>query len=68
MTTHKFKIGQTVGFASRGPVRAPRGEYKIIARLPADSRGPQYRVKSKAEPHERIAQENELTNSGPFSS
>ena len=65
---HKFKIGQTVGFASRGPVRAPRGEYKIIARLPADAQGPQYRVKSKAEPHERIAQESELTMSGPMSS
>ena len=68
MTTHKYKVGQTVGFASRGPVRAPRGEYKIVARLPADARGPQYRVKSKAEPHERIAQEDELTMTNSFSS
>ncbi|EDP66786.1 hypothetical protein [Thalassobaculum sp.] len=67
MTTHKYKVGQMVGFAGRGPVRAPRGDYKVVAQLPADGRGPQYRVKNKAEPHERIAPEDELTASGSFS-
>lgn len=61
MTTHKFKVGQTVGFAGRGSIKAARGDYKIIAQLPAESSGPQYRVKSRAEPHERIVQEYELT-------
>lgn len=64
---HKYKVGQTVGFTGRGTVKAPRGEYKIVARLPADAGGGlQYRIKSKAEPHERIAVEYEL--SGPASS
>lgn len=64
MMMHKYKVGQTVGYAGRGPVRAARGEYKVIAQLPAGESGPQYRVKSKAEPHERIAQEFELVMPG----
>lgn len=64
MTMHKFKVGQAVALAARWPAKGPRGEYTIVARLPADSRGPQYRIKSRAEPHERIAPEDELTAPG----
>jgi hypothetical protein len=33
MGTHKFRIGETVTYRSRG-VDAPKGEYVIIALLP----------------------------------
>ena len=66
MAIHKYKVGQMVGFVHRGRADAPRGEYKIVARLPAESRGLQYRVKSKTEPHERIAPEDELMANESF--
>jgi len=61
MTNHKYKIGQMVGYVGQGPIRAARGEYTIIAKLPADTRGPQYRIKSKQEPHERLVSEDDLS-------
>ena len=60
MMIHKFKIGQMVGYVGQGTIRAARGEYTITARLPADARGPQYRIKSKQEPHERLVVEGDL--------
>lgn len=63
MTNHKYKIGQMVGYIGQGPIRAARGEYTVTARLPADDRGPQYRIKSKLEPHERLVTEDDLSAS-----
>jgi len=62
MQKHKYKIGQIVGYFGHGAVKAARGEYTVTARLPADSRGPQYRIKSKQEPHERLVSEPDLTS------
>jgi hypothetical protein len=62
MASHKFHIGQTVSYrpASRNQ-DAPRGAYKIIARLPQGDDGQfEYRIKNSGEAHERIAKESEL--------
>jgi hypothetical protein len=62
MQQHKFKVGQMVSYFGQGTLKAARGEYTVIARLPADSRGPQYRIKSKQEPHERLVSEPDLSS------
>lgn len=59
--THRFHAGQSVRLA-RGPAyraSAP-GEYKIIRPLPDSGSGPQYRVKSAREMHERVVNESDL--------
>jgi hypothetical protein len=60
---HKFHIGQSVSYrpASRSQ-DAPRGAYKITARLPQSDDGQfEYRIKHSGEAHERIAKESELS-------
>ena len=62
MASHKFHIGQTVSYrpASRNQ-DAPRGAYKINARLPQGDDGQfEYRIKNSGEAHERIVKESEL--------
>ena len=62
MSHHKFKVGQTVNYTS-GPF-GPRGTnnvYKITQLLPAEDDDFQYRIKSVAEPHERVAKESQLS-------
>jgi hypothetical protein len=63
MTSHKFHIGQSVSYrpASRSQ-DAPRGAYKITARLPQGGDGQfEYRIKHAGEAHERIAKDGELS-------
>jgi hypothetical protein len=63
MASHKFHIGQSVSYrpASRNQ-DAPRGAYKIVARLPQGDDGQfEYRIKHSGEAHERIAKEAELS-------
>lgn len=66
MATHKFKVGQSIILISRN--RTAPGEYRIVAQVPPDSVGPQYRIKNRSEPHDRIAREEELRALGPVSS
>jgi hypothetical protein len=57
LSDHKFKVGQLVH------ARFPNGAgdvYQITQLLPPTSEGPQYRMKSQAEPHERVAKESAL--------
>jgi hypothetical protein len=58
---HKFKIGQTVNYAS-GPFGrgAGGGMYKITQLLPPEGDEYQYRIKSSSEPHERVVKESQL--------
>jgi len=63
MANHKFHIGQSVSYrpASRSQ-EAPRGAYKITARLPqGDDNQFEYRIKHSGEGYERIAKESELS-------
>jgi hypothetical protein len=58
---HKFKIGQSVTYTS-GPFSAGGASnvYKITQLLPPEGDDFQYRIKSAAEPHERVVKESQL--------
>jgi len=62
MTPAKFAIGQVVDFENRNaPSRKPTGPYEITRVLPMeDGSWQSYRIKSAAEPFERIAKEYEI--------
>jgi hypothetical protein len=59
---HKFKVGQSVSFSS-GPFGrgGTNSIYKVIQLLPAEGDDYQYRIKSAAEPHERVVRESQLS-------
>ena len=61
VSNHKFKIGQSVNYTS-GLFRAgsAHGIYKITHLLPPEGDDFQYKIKSAAEPHERMAKESQL--------
>jgi hypothetical protein len=61
LSDHRFKIGQSVNYASglRGPAGS-KGIYKITQLLPPEGDEGRYRIKSANEPHERVAKESEL--------
>jgi hypothetical protein len=61
MDKHKFKVGQTVAFTS-GPFGrgGTNGIYKVTQLLPPEGDDNQYRIKSAAEPHERVVKESQL--------
>ena len=58
--THKFKVGQTVDLIPSMSRFAANGHYQIVSLRPADGEIPQYRIKSRHEPHERVVAENDL--------
>ena len=63
---HKFSVGQRVTLLHRMYLTAPAGEYEVRKLMPDSDRNaddPIYRIKSSDEPHERIAQESDLTYS-----
>ena len=61
MPNHKFKVGQMVDFfpAKRGVAASVRA-YKILRLVPYESGERCYRIKTIAEPFERIVKESEL--------
>jgi hypothetical protein len=61
VSNHKFKIGQSVNYAS-GPFGAggAGNVYKITQLLPPEGDDFQYKIKSAAEPHERVVKESQL--------
>jgi hypothetical protein len=65
VTNHKFKIGQTVNYTS-GSFAIGRGSgvYKDTQLLPPEGDEFQYKIKSAAEPHERVAKESQLDRAG----
>jgi hypothetical protein len=62
MTRPKFAIGQLVDFDNRhSSARKPTGHYEVTRVLPMEDGSSRcYRIKSPAEPFERIAREFEL--------
>jgi hypothetical protein len=61
VSEHKFRVGQAVEFfPDPGVDRGSRGRYTIIRLLPLDGNTPQYRLKSAADGHERMARETQL--------
>lgn len=61
MSDHKFKIGQSVNYTSwlTGSDNS-NAIYEITQLLPPEGDDFQYRIKSAAEPHERVAKESQL--------
>jgi len=57
---HRFKVGQSVSFASGPFGRGTEGIYKVTQLLPPEGGDYQYRIKSASEPHERVVKESEL--------
>jgi hypothetical protein len=62
VSNHKFKIGQSVNYTS-GPFGGS-GVYKITQLLPPERDDFQYKTKSAAEAHERVAKESQLDPAG----
>ena len=60
MSDHKFKGGQSVLYTS-GPYGRGGGVYKVTQVLPSEGDDRQYRIKSSAEPHERVVKESQLS-------
>jgi hypothetical protein len=58
--THRFKVGQAVDLIPSTSRLAANGQYQIVSLRPADGKIPQYRIKSRHEPHERVVAENDL--------
>jgi hypothetical protein len=58
--THKFKIGQTVDLIPSTFRSAAKGNYEIVSLRPSEGGNPQYRIKSRSEPHERVVSESDL--------
>jgi hypothetical protein len=59
--THRYSLGQSVRLKrSFNTVQEPREIYRITARLPPRGDSLQYRIRSEAERHERMATEDSL--------
>jgi hypothetical protein len=63
--SHQFRIGQSVNYTS-GPfgIGSGSGVFKITQLLPPEGEDFQYKIKSAAEPHERVAKEIQLDRAG----
>jgi hypothetical protein len=62
MSRHKFKVGQTVGYARSHIGMVPSaGSYKVVQLMPTEGRDYLYRIKAVAEVFERVARESELS-------
>jgi hypothetical protein len=60
---HRFKLGRSVILQSTTFNRdAARGAYEIVAQLPERDGQFEYKIKSRAEPHERVVKESDLTS------
>ena len=62
MSRHKFRVGQTVGYARShiGMVPSARS-YKVVQLMPIEGRERLYRIKAVAEVFDRVARESELS-------
>jgi hypothetical protein len=59
MTEHKYQIGEDVHLEHSLTVKG--GIYVVTRLLPEHDGEFQYRIKSAAEPHERVVRESQLT-------
>ncbi|HEY4773601.1 MAG TPA: hypothetical protein VIH40_02180 [Xanthobacteraceae bacterium] len=61
MTTHRFRVGETVQLIEGTRYLAPAaGAYEVVRQLPDSEGEPHYRVKSRSEAHERVVKESQL--------
>ena len=58
---HRYRVEQAVEFfPASGIDRKAKGQYTVVRLLPIEGAIPQYRLKNKADGHERVVCENEL--------
>ena len=58
---HKFRLGQSVYFASRPVGHMIRNStYEVVRLLPSDGSDYQYRIKNSSEAFERVVRESQL--------
>ena len=61
LSSHKFRIGDSVHFTSGMLGRGgANGVYEVVRLLPTEGDEQQYRIKSMTEPHERVAKQSQL--------
>ena len=58
--THKFKLGQSVELLRNEQNLRPLGLFEIVRIMPTEHGYRQYRIRSLADGHERVAMEVEL--------
>lgn len=58
--THKFKLGQSVELVHGEQRLKPLGRFEIVRIMPTEHGYRQYRIRSLADGHERMAMEVEL--------
>ena len=62
MGVHKFQIGERLRFQSTGLTSSQSGTYEVLALMPQErGAGFQYRLKSTADGHQRVALEDALS-------
>ena len=60
VSSHRFKVGQTVFYTSAVGSGPGGGVFTIMQRLPPEGGDNQYRIKSADEPFDRVVKESEL--------
>jgi hypothetical protein len=60
VSSHRFKVGQTVFYTSGVGSGRGGGVFTIMQRLPPDGDDNQYRIRSADEPFDRVVKESEL--------
>ena len=60
INAHKFKVGQSVELLRNEQHLKPLGLFEIVRIMPTEHGARQYRIRSLADGHERMALETEL--------
>ncbi len=60
MTSHKFKVKQSVQFLGSYSRPKPLGRFQIVSVMPTERGIHQYRVKSLTDGHERVVMESDV--------
>ncbi|MEG6510242.1 hypothetical protein V6C03_14825 [Methyloligella sp. 2.7D] len=64
MTSHKFKVGEKVQLA-RDPFNRNPGVYEVLALLPQEHQGWQYRIQDPTSKQQRVVIESRLSEVEP---
>lgn len=62
---HRFVVGERVSFAAGMGSTSPAGAFTVTRLLPNDQADREYRVRSVADGHERVARETQLRAAPP---
>lgn len=57
---HRFRVGEQVYLRRRTGSSAAAGTYEVVRQMPSSASGFQYRIKSRLERTERVADESDL--------